>query len=555
METRDAWKVCWWPLLLAVVLLLAGCGAAGRTATPIAAPTCVPQIVTAVPPTATEIPPTPTYGRGYIPPETRRAMPTSTYPPTPTPTPVPYYPRRTLSPGGFLPSLPADLFFLRDGRLWRWPAGGEALEALSPAEGPGAEPILDYRLTPDGTVIAYLTASGRLFVLDRSVGEAILVPTLGELGTEFNERGLLSSDDGSGIYLDQFDLTSDGRYLVYLAWGIESGDLGRVPGLAAALLRTRQADLSSGTLYAVDVRNPGQQAELGRCAARQDDDWRVGCSGFLLSPDGRQVTYFDGEGMWVAQIPEGEPRNLAERFRPVKSDNPKAGALWRPYQWSADGRALLVHGTFYEATGLVAVDIASGQVWNVPGTCFSPDCCVHGAWGLGGVWVAEIGPGGGAGPASPWQGCISFVQMTGGETLEIATTISRTGSGPLWPTALHPLPEGQLLFAHQGFADSGGQQSGIFALHADGTLNQVARLPVFVRPPYKSILSLCYSTSVMWSSDGAAFLYLVGPWLDVGMPPGPVALGFSDGSELWDVQAVLQRAHRFHWAAPAATGP
>jgi hypothetical protein len=90
---------------------------------------------------------------------TRTRLPTltpmPTHPPTVTPivpTPYPPFPLEAQVLTSW-PPLPSDLYFLRDGRLWRWPAAGGAPEELGGSE----EPVLDYRLAADGQRVAYLT--------------------------------------------------------------------------------------------------------------------------------------------------------------------------------------------------------------------------------------------------------------------------------------------------------------------------------------------------------------------------------------------------------------
>jgi hypothetical protein len=123
---------------------------------------------------------------------------------------------------GAMPPLPADLFFLRDGHVWRWPRVGGAImqvtdevqsTKMSPEAGAGA--IYDYHLAADGRHIVYpvevyfqgsqgSTERTDLVVRDLGTGNPTVVVEDVWPGDYYEGRS------GYGI-------APDGRWVVYLA--------------------------------------------------------------------------------------------------------------------------------------------------------------------------------------------------------------------------------------------------------------------------------------------------------------------------------------------------
>ncbi len=159
-------------LVAVLLLLLAACAGPAAPAAPVTPPTLAPSptpvppsrvpTATAVPaPSSTPVPPSP--------------LPTATAVPAPSPTPpdAVVFPPGAVVPTGW-PALPADLYFLRAGRLWRWPAGGEGLEDLAAAlEG---ERVQDYTLSPDGRYLLAQMSGDALYVLEVDGGAQVFPP-------------------------------------------------------------------------------------------------------------------------------------------------------------------------------------------------------------------------------------------------------------------------------------------------------------------------------------------------------------------------------------------
>lgn len=406
------------------------------------------------------------------------------------------------------PSLPADLFFVRDGRLWRWPAEGGALEELPMAEGEESDQVIAYRLTSDGQTVAFRTSADRLYVLDVATGALTFIPTTGELAEE-PERWLYAPFSNW-----TFDITADGRYVVYVGRGDET------------------------VVRAAEVVDPETQHEVGVAEAYEGEGWKMGgFAGFAISPDGTEVAFTDGWGVWIVELPDGEQRLVVEHeFGPGAF---KWVRVYIPVEWSPDGRWLWAWAPGYEEGGFPhIIDTHRGHVVELP----SVENLVYGefeaAWGPTGLWVSDVWPTWGSKPYREY-GILYKAEVGDEGTLEMTVRISETAAGALHAAGPHPLPGGGVGFAHQPLGedpDRPSPEAGVYFWEPDGSLRFMAPLPV---------LSWRLKRTVYWVDDGSAFLFAGGE--------DPFLLGLTDGSALWDVRELLKGAGWFEWG-PAQTG-
>lgn len=502
------------------VLALAGCQnpAPVPTVTPTrtayapgVTPTPLPAVQPTLTPTAT---PTPT--------------PTSTPTATPTPTPIPTFPPQARALQGW-PALPHELYFLREGRLWRWPTGGGMPEQLARAT--GADRVLDYRIIPDGRVVVYLASDGKLYALDRISNTTTFLPTAGYL---VSQRGPL------------FDLTPDGRYLVYLAWGIQP-DAGPARSAAAVL----PGGPEFGTLFALDLADPRKEFALGFCAATLQQGEVRQCYGLALSPDGKSVAYADARGLWLATLPyptgqttfSGSPIPTpvppgvpAPRLLKAHDSSTQPCNLWLPRQWSPDGQQLALDVGCEGGTGLAVLDLGARQFWQFPDLLTDEAHLTvnESVWSGEGLWVAQLA-------FSEQRGSLALWQAGAEGSYQVARFVSVAASGALWPSALAPLSDGRIGFAHQTCVGCLGLESGLYFWLPDETIAPAASLP-----PCQVEAAGCDNPgergAVVWAADGAAFVYFD--------PDGrPTLLGPTDGSALWDVRHALQGATHFRWTS------
>ncbi|MGB9722946.1 MAG: TolB family protein [Chloroflexia bacterium] len=494
---------------------------------------------------------------GECPSVCRKGLPTPTATPTPTPTPRRaaeiIFPTEATQPSGW-PALPLDLYFLRTGRLWRWPAAGGTLEKVRAPGAPISEQV-EYRLSPDERYLAYLTSGSYLYVVDRQTGEQAFpkpgatAPTVYKYAFSPDGGRLLYVNSSPELYLvelssgdsravsvldspEQFALTPDGRYLVYLS--VPPGALS-----ACGAGWTWFPDLPSrrtacyGTLFAIDLQNSYAPYDLGFCGPAEGQEARVGCLGFLVSPDGRELAFADERGVWLSQIPNGNPRMIAPQ--PSTQGVDEGNNLYIPLAWLPDGQRMLAEALCYQKRTLVALE-GGRPAQAFPNTACLADCHVEWTWGEEGLWISPI-------PGRLYQALVS----PEGAWQILESTVD-TGRRRLWPTQLKVLSGGRLAFAQQRCAVAEGGADpwpapGLFVLEPGGSVRRVAPLPLFPCAETGTVEQLLYPGTVVWSEDGSAFLYL-------DREGRPMLLGRTDGSALWDVRTLLAGAGDFRWARP-----
>ena len=480
----------WWLLLAVVALALIGCQPTEPAATP----------------TATRTPILPTATPTPIPTSTSTATPTN----TPTPTP-------TLPPGLVLaptadraescPATTADLFFLREGRVWVCLAEGGAPEQLPVAEEIADVAVIAYGVTQDSRYVAYVTAKEPVlsppkdgfWVLDRQLWQHTHVPTAGRLFSE-NQAYFAFSDDAST--------------LTYLAWGVQVS--------SGPMLETDR----SGVLLSASVLTPTlRQQELATCRASASHP----CQGFLAAPDESQLAFVDGQGVWLLTVPQDEDPHL------LATTPPAAGV--RLHSWSPDGAWLLLEttgGMDEEARPAYALLSSSAENESLP--TLQPLC----ATGCSGeiVWATSAD---GIRLWMTWddggQGCVAsldpYAAGTMAQSVVPANRICEVQTLALHPSSPMAGPSaaalGGLVTFYQRAAP--GVAAGIYALTSQAELRGIALLPDT-------------QGTVTWSPDGEAFLYTV-------QNGEATRLGSLRYGVLWDVQDLFSGAQTFIWRSLA----
>lgn len=468
-------------------------------------------------------------------------LPTATWTPVPTftPQPKPDFPPEAVIPEGW-PDLPTDVYFIRDGSLWRWPKEGQGLEQIvaaprqsgastgklaHPAIGPGSTGVRAYRLTPDGRYLVYAfanppsTPEPEMVVLDRTTGETIVISTA--VNFEYFPFGKPA-----------FDITPDGRYVVYIAWNVQPTTGGKSPGLNHMAVSPNAGGYNYGTIFAVDVLDINHEFELGYCAARSEDGWELRCDGFVLSPDGTRIAFSDGRGVWLAKVPQGTPHLIAEHQH--RSD---FCGVWRVRNWSPDGKRLLIDVGCFEGGYSAVMDADTGEVQAIPHSWSYPSPYVNIIWSNSGASLL-------VNHMCRARDCpVYLVQVPAEDPADETVVFSANWPSNVWPTEAHDLPDGRIAFANQQCVDGTGMQSGIYTIGSDGSdMEFVSPLPTL--PCYVSGgVSRSWNT-VLWSPDGTAYLYFP------GNEQQPDLLGMTDGSGLWDVRELLVSAYGFQWQSP-----
>lgn len=505
-------------ILLGVLVLVIGvtCGLiwmSGQFA--ILAPSRMSSPTPTVSPSRTPIPPTPTPTALPTPTPLPSPTPTRMRTPTPTPVPTPVPPPEAVPPQGWLP-IPANLYFIREGSLWRWSREG-GLEQIvagpatsgtsggkraSPASGGLPVPlgVIDYRITPDERFLVYTFVRQDL---GRYRSEIIFL----DLGTR---RSLVIPGTTTLTYSQPItpliDITPNGHYVVYLAWNTR-------PTTLSSWETSDSGDGRYGTIFAVDTRNPNHEYELGYCAARERE-----CGGFALSPDGSGIVFLDGRGIWFSEVPGGKPRLLVEQ--------PHYNCIWLGrFAWAPHSKSVLTEWVCIEVGESVIIDIRAKAIKGVPQTGRHLGFATA-SWSSSGQELL-------VGRTDFERGDLMRVSADNPKDEEIL--LSGTS---IWPTSPRELPDGRIAFANQACAAKEDTPWGIYVMEKDGqNLRRTVSLPA---PPCHGFIP--YWAEILWSPDGSAFLYL--------FQKQPLLLGLTDGSALWDVHEVLAGAHDFQWRPP-----
>ncbi len=466
-------------------------------------------VITTPAPTFTLIP-SPTWTPGPV--------PTWTPTLTPTPRPNPGFPSEAVAPEGW-PSLPTDLYFIRDGSLWHWSTKGQAPEQVVAAS--------QYRLTPDGRYLVYTLHSAtsafglEMMVFDRMSRESVPIPTA-------------SNFVGCPLRRPSFDITPDGRYVVYIAWNVRPTTSDRSPGLSHLVTSPTAGGCGYGTIFAVDVQNINHEFELGYCTARSEYEWELWCDGFALSPDGKRIAFSDGRGVWLSDIPQGMPHLIAEH-----QHLSSFCGVWHVRNWSPDGKRLLIDVGCFEGGYSAVMNVDTGIINEIPHTWSYSGPYVAIAWtpDSANLLVNHINFESGIGPAY-------LVQVPAEEPMRETVVISATWPGSIWPTEPHGLPDKRIGFANQQCVDSAGMQAGIYTIGgAETGLEFVSPLPAM--PCYVSDGIRTPLGTVLWAPDGMAYLYF-------SPEQQPALLGLINGAVLWDVRELLANAYAFQWQPPYA---
>lgn len=477
------------------------------------------------------------------------SFPTLTPSPTPTSVPVPTLPAEAIPVTYPLPALPADLYFIREGSLWRWPQAGGDFDLIaaapeqksgnhrklsSPTRGGPPFGVTQYRMTPDGRYLVYVFHDSlrqpysKLIFHDLTHHTAMTLPVASDVDPiRFN-----------------FDITTDGRYVIYFAPGRLPTIGGKAPGLTQTIATPKSDEMGQGMFMSLDVQNFNLEMELGYCAIYTNDVEfiRIECSGFALSPDGKTLAFSDGRGVWLADTTKGPARLLTEHT--YGRGGGRCG-VWNVESWSPNGQWLLIEVGCYEGSYAAVMNPLTGEVQSVPDTCYYGDFYRDYGWSQNGDYVLAsfINPVSDSRYASA-----RLRQVLTKNTLEETMLLSETGSISVWPAHLHDLPDGRIGFSNRQCVDSPALRSGVYAIGRDGSsLSLLSSLPAMMCQPPSGSWVAWSSGQIEWTPDGAAFLYFE---RDQQTPHQTnLLLGLTDGSVLWDIRDVLEGATDFQWRA------
>jgi hypothetical protein len=449
-------------------------------------------------------------------------------PPPPTPRAV---------ADGQLPPLPADLYFVRPDGIYRWPRDGGWLRKL--AECRGDYECVGLRVLSDGHLLATGTLWGGDAIVTDSLGIRFVDTTTGTERRTNLEPEPQSYRSPWGP--DDWDLTPDGTSLVYLAYGATSDE---------ATVRPVDLGLPAAPLFVVDIRDTSAMRRVATCGTYDagEEHGLAGCLGMSLAPDGRNVAYSDGVGLWIVPVAGGTPRRL------VKHEYGRGEIDIRLYtmaSWSPGGSRALVESSYYEGGSSSILDLAGGSPRDVPGS----DCCYFG-WSDY-AWLSDDS---------------AIVHTRSGDSEATSPLLLIDAADPsisraLLPTVL-PLAPGQGLNAF-GPREIGGSTicfglrhhatdvyrgNGVSCVDRDGSHWRVIAWlpPIYSAQPRQASYDFGYPGMLRWTPDGSAFVFD-----EVQREPGErqddlpdrdmLLVGRTDGSALWDATAIIGDGRDFRW--------
>ncbi|WP_041330476.1 PD40 domain-containing protein [Roseiflexus castenholzii] len=308
--------------LLILVLLMVSCGGAPSPAAGFPSPTAVPSEPTITAPPTPILAPTPETPPATSLPEPTSAPPATSQPeptpiPSPQPTVAPPPPTATPTPAPPTPVPPTSsftgiLFFLRDGALWIFDAGGERLIV---------DQVREFTPSANGNVIAVV----------REVERQFDVWTVRRDGSDLRR------------------ITNDRSVEASLSWSPDNAALIFAAADASEFLPQTWPDralwCSAGQIVVLDIASGQRQALANGCDP-------------ALSPDGRRIAYSAPPTLRDPAIAGGAPvagnairlinRRGENTWNFARADGadapaPNTGMLVYAPAWSPDGASVAYH--------------------------------------------------------------------------------------------------------------------------------------------------------------------------------------------------------------------
>jgi LysM domain len=468
--------------------------------------------------------------RIYTPPPTVTPRPTFT--PTPLPTIIP--PIQSVT-ADHLPQISHDLLFINNGRLTLWDhltgrlevlVGPETSSVLSPIQpvalmaGPGA---------PAGSVNGFSASNdGTKIALYRVITFTTYEIAFFDLGTRQLTPVYQGGSQGSNLL--GMSISPDGQWIAYIPQDSSSSQDHRKPrGLAApALYPSAGGGVRSGTVYAVRTDGSGKRLSVGVCGDPATQDYSRGCAGLIWSPDSRSIAWGDGRGLWLAQLGQSA-KQLTTNSLPMPNEIGKS--INDLLAWSSSGRYMLIAAASYGGSGIVVLDLETGNSTGLPNSEVSWISNDH-------LFVLRPGQlfGGDDPSAEIWH------------VDPISSTLSVRDRS--WIIRISPesilaaptqLEDGQLAFAVLNASNNNYVDRGLYVANENDLVSHKINglPPVKVldasggSPPY-------FDVNIFWSPDGTgalAYDRLSGQLLYVP----------ADGGDLYDLRSIMNDACCFVW--------
>ncbi|MEM7133051.1 MAG: hypothetical protein AAF702_42510 [Chloroflexota bacterium] len=437
------------------------------------------------------------------------------------------------------PTLPSSLYFIQEMALWRWDLGSKLPQRIVSADSygplyfgklahptfaPGPVDVTSYRLAVnEQNLIAKLWRP--------STPESTSVTSLVAVNPTTHVSVTLVTSDASSNPIGLFDITVDGKYLLYHGLGLESPnalDLGNRTQSAS----TKAGGLDYGAIFAMEISNSANINEVGYCDPEYEESIRVSCERFAQSPDGKQFVFADGRGVWLADIPAGNPRLIAKHQ--YKFPESLCG-IWGPVRWSPKGRKLLIGIGCFEGGMYGLMDVDTGEVQTLEKTFAYVGSHAHVAWSLDGDEIVV---------ARATDMSSHLYTVPAEDTSQITSIISGTiESGGFIPMYPQFLPDGKIAFANQKCDGDPGAATGLYSVTvANPEPVLIEELPSITCDKKNMISRYDAFGRILWSERGDAYLHFRN---DGQRTYQPHQLGLVDGSYERNVEEILSEADSF----------
>lgn len=441
--------------------------------------------------------------------------------PTATPTPI-TEPLIKIATADDLPTLPADLLYVKDGTLYLWdhqtneqrsllptaaPTALGAAVALIPARfgpGPPLGTVRQVELSQHGQQVAAVVQA--LVQESGAVSDIVLL----DLATNQAVTLVPNTHVAAGL-----TFSPDGKWLAYWA-DSEEIQARRSPGLGAPLPQIT-SDFWPAAVYIQQTSPPYVRKVLGRCSPPEG----YACQSALhWARQGDRVMWFAGNNLWWADL-----QGKLAQTRAIE-------LVAEPTLWSSHDNYLLgrMGSGYIEGSLWGIVTLSTGKRMEIPGTFEYVKRNAELAWALDEnlliTWVGN--------PPLLQRLAVTGERLTVIEEVPMPLLLAANDTG--FPTKPVQLADGRILLALVNANAQNPAGRGIYQVWA-GVSTRLNGLPTaYHRQPDSTYFN--FSGELFWSADGAGVIYYE-PYTEYGYPAENLLYVPADGSALYDLKPIL----------------
>lgn len=455
--------------------------------------------------------------------------------PSPTPTPI-LEPAIVTADEDHLPTLTSDLFYVKDGVLYRWAHRTNEQQPLLPsptraavgsatrrpiAFGPGSPPgtVMNVAMAHSGKQLAAIVAAGALAT--GSVSDIVLL----DLATNLPVTLVQQSYNAQSI-----TFSPDGNWLAY--WADEEVEQARRPaGLAAPLPQIGGDGLPSAAIYAQRTTPPYQRIRLGSCTSAAQT-----CQTSLhWAADGEHLLWLGESAIWRADLQGNPPQSTP------------AELVTAPVFWSAEDNYLLgsMGSGYIEGSVWAIVNTVTGERMAIPDTFEYVLQHFALAWGAEEhLLIIRAGP-----PLLLQQMTVADETLAVVDELAIPAPLpTNPDRFPIKPSEPFQLIDGRILFALANANPQDPAGRGIYQIEERARTRLNGLPPAYDRQVDDT--DFRFDGELFWAPDGSGAIY-VDPYAEFGYAAETVLYVPTDGSALYDLKPILgHQPSKLLWVAP-----